>query len=77
MYFGWPGGEHWWQYPAASKQVSVAAVELAAVLKEIAATPGVTRLHVVAHSLGNSVLVEAIDRLTQIPRIELKLSATW
>jgi esterase/lipase superfamily enzyme len=67
VYFGWPGGEHWWQYPAASKQVSVAAVELAAVLKEIAATPGVTRLHVVAHSLGNSVLVEAIDRLTQDP----------
>jgi esterase/lipase superfamily enzyme len=67
MYFGWPGGEHWWDYPAASKQVAVAAVELAAVLKEIAGTSGVNRVHVVAHSLGNNVLVEAIDRLAHDP----------
>jgi esterase/lipase superfamily enzyme len=75
IYFGWPGGDHWWEYPSASKQVAVAATELATVVKAIAATPGVTKLHIIAHSLGNSVLVDAIEKLAQDPSLRTQTIA--
>ena len=65
IYFGWPGGEHWWEYPAATQQVMAAAQELASVLRLVATAAEVTKVHVVAHSMGNKVLVEAIALLAQ------------
>ncbi len=63
IYFAWPGGEHWWEYLAAVDQVETAANELAAVLRLLVRNGKVTKLHVIAHSLGNRVLAQAIDKL--------------
>jgi esterase/lipase superfamily enzyme len=63
IYFAWPGGEHWWEYIAAVDQVATAANELATLLRLLVRNGNVTTLHVIAHSLGNRVLAQAIDRL--------------
>jgi len=70
VYFGWPGGGHWWEYPDARKQVTPAAAELATLLKVLVESASITKLHVVAHSLGNRVLLEALDRLAIDPAMQ-------
>lgn len=63
IYFAWPGGEHWWEYIAAVDQVATAANELATLLRLLVRNRNLTTLHVIAHSLGNRVLTQAIDKL--------------
>jgi esterase/lipase superfamily enzyme len=75
IYFGWPAGEHWWEYPAAVDRVATAATDLGLLLKVLIATPSISALHVVAHSLGNRVLTQALDRLSTDPEFQVAVIA--
>ena len=60
--YAWAGQERWWRYGAALDEVPAASDKLATVVGEVVNRSGATRIHVVAHSLGNSVLVEALEK---------------
>jgi len=63
--YAWPGQERWWRYGAALDEVNAASDKLATVLRDIASRSGAARIHLVAHSLGNGVLVEALQKHRQ------------
>lgn len=65
MMFSWPSdyGPYGMWYPEAKSRTDWAAVSLAVFLREIAATTDVGTIHIVAHSMGASVLVQAMGKL--------------
>ncbi|HUE25091.1 MAG TPA: alpha/beta hydrolase [Bryobacteraceae bacterium] len=62
--FSWPGQDAWWRYPAAEDVVDASARQLAEFLTQtMAANQRLTAVNIIAHSMGNRILMAALDRL--------------
>lgn len=61
--FSWPSRERLWGYLSDSDTVDIAAGHLIEFLKKIVVETKVTKVHFVAHSMGNMVLLRALERL--------------
>ena len=62
--FSWPGQDAWWRYPAAEDVVDASARQLAEFLVQtMAANQRLTAVNIIAHSMGNRILMAALDRL--------------
>jgi tetratricopeptide (TPR) repeat protein len=63
--FSWPSQERMWGYLSDSDTVNIAADHLSDFLKKIVAETKVRKIHFVAHSMGNMVLLRALERVTR------------
>lgn len=61
--FSWPGQDAWWRYPAAEDVVDLSARQLEEFLLHTLAHERVKAVNVIAHSMGNRILMTALDRL--------------
>lgn len=61
--FSWPAQDAWWRYPAAEDAVNTSARQLGDFLLHMLANQRLTAVNVIAHSMGNRVLVSALERL--------------
>jgi esterase/lipase superfamily enzyme/Tfp pilus assembly protein PilF len=61
--FSWPSRERLWGYLSDSDTVQLAADHLKEFLEKIVAETKVTKIHFVAHSMGNMVLLRALERI--------------
>jgi esterase/lipase superfamily enzyme len=61
--FSWPGQDAWWRYPAAEDMVDTSARQLEYFLLNTLANERLAAVNVIAHSLGNRVLIRALERL--------------
>ena len=62
--FSWPGQNAWWRYMAAEDAVDVSARQLEEFLRATFANKRLNAVNIVAHSMGNRVLMTALDRLS-------------
>ncbi len=67
--FTWPSGNGDWYHPFSyfrtnQENEKTAADHLAEFLEKIAASTNATKIHVIAHSMGNTVLLDALDKLS-------------
>jgi esterase/lipase superfamily enzyme/tetratricopeptide (TPR) repeat protein len=63
--FSWPSQERLWGYLSDSDTVDIAADHLRDFLQKIVAATKVTKIHFVAHSMGNMVLLRALERIAR------------
>jgi esterase/lipase superfamily enzyme/Flp pilus assembly protein TadD len=63
--FSWPSQERLWGYFSDSDAVDIAADHLRDFLEKIVAETKVRKIHFVAHSMGNMVLLRALERVTR------------
>ncbi len=63
--FSWPSHGRFWGYFSDSETVNLAVGDLADFLKKIVAEAKPTKIHFIAHSMGNMVLLRALEKLTQ------------
>jgi esterase/lipase superfamily enzyme len=68
--FSWPAQDAWWRYWAAEDQALAAVAYLQDFLRAIALVSRPQRINVIAHSMGNRVLVNALSGLVQDPAIQ-------
>ena len=61
--YTWPSGEKLWQYPAAEGNARWTVPHFQKFLNQIAEQSGAQRIHLIAHSMGNRVLVDAVSGL--------------
>jgi esterase/lipase superfamily enzyme len=65
--FSWPVHEGWlawaWDYLSARDTVDIASEHLRQFLERIVAKTGATRVHFIAHSIGNMVLLRALEKI--------------
>lgn len=61
--FSWPSKGRFWRYGLDRAAADVAAHELVAFLRQFSDATGVARIHVVAHSMGNRVLLPALAEI--------------
>ena len=63
--FTWPSGDGYLSYFRTNQEnEKIAADHLAEFLEKIAASTNATKIHVIAHSMGNTVLLDALDKLS-------------
>jgi esterase/lipase superfamily enzyme len=63
--FTWPSGDGVLSYFRTNQEnEKIAADHLAEFLEKIAASTNATKIHVIAHSMGNTVLLDALDKLS-------------
>jgi esterase/lipase superfamily enzyme len=67
--YSWPSdtGEHPLGYTAAQNNSDWSAPHLEAFLRDVGARTGAQRIHLIAHSMGNRALVNALNRMPQGP----------
>jgi esterase/lipase superfamily enzyme len=63
--FSWPSAGHWWRYGTDRGTAAAAAASLAELLTWIAHSTHAERIHIIAHSMGNRVLLPALGRIDQ------------
>lgn len=63
MLFAWPGQDAWWRYLAAEDVVDLVSRDLEGVIVNLAQNENVGAINIVAHSMGNRVLKQALDRI--------------
>lgn len=61
--FSWPSQGRFWRYGLDRAAADAAAHELAAFLRQFREATGVARLHLIAHSMGNRVLLPALAEI--------------
>lgn len=61
--FSWPSKGRFWRYGLDRAAADAAAHELVAFLRQFSEATGVARLHVIAHSMGNRVLLPALAEI--------------
>jgi esterase/lipase superfamily enzyme len=61
--FSWPAQDAWWRYPAAEDVVDASARQLEEFLLDTFASQHLMAVNVIAHSMGNRVLMAALERL--------------
>ncbi|MDQ6765412.1 MAG: alpha/beta hydrolase, partial [Verrucomicrobiota bacterium] len=66
--FSWPSKGNWWQYRTDRAAAKNAGKSLAAFIRSVAATNGVEKIHIIAHSMGNRVLLAALKDITESPQ---------
>lgn len=63
--FSWPSGDGFWSYFHANQESEkIAADHLAEFLEKIVAKTNATKIHLIAHSMGNTVLLDALDKIS-------------
>lgn len=62
--FTWPATESVWSYGSARESAAVSRDALGKMLGEIAETPGIGKIHVLAHSMGTWLAMEALRERT-------------
>jgi esterase/lipase superfamily enzyme len=67
--FSWPAQDAWWRYLSAEDQATAAVPYLQEVLRGIATVGKPMAINVIAHSLGNRVVVNALSGLMQDPEM--------
>ena len=60
----WPAGDALWKYAIAEGNVEWTFRRLQEFLEEVAKNSGAERIHLIAHSMGNRVLLNALNGLT-------------
>jgi esterase/lipase superfamily enzyme len=65
--FSWPSQGEIWHYGADRSSADASARRLAEFLDKVAAATGAKKIHVIAHSMGNRVLLPALARLVADP----------
>lgn len=65
MFFSWPSANSVFSYVGDMTNMRWAAADLRDTLKFLLSAPGVSTVHLIAHSLGGSGLLEALDDLAQ------------
>lgn len=68
--FSWPSKRHFYWYSADSETARWAALSLAKFIDTIVEETGVTKCHVIAHSMGNRILIDAMTELATKPNYE-------
>lgn len=63
LLFAWPGQDAWWRYLAAEDVVEPVSRDLEHVIVDLAQNENVSAINIVAHSMGNRVLKQALDRI--------------
>jgi esterase/lipase superfamily enzyme len=58
--FSWPSKGNWWKYGADRASAGKATQSLVEFLHTVAATTGAEKIHIIAHSMGNRVLLPAL-----------------
>lgn len=61
--YSWPSDGVAMRYPSDEEEVRASRDEFLAFLKRLSSIPGLAKIHVAAHSMGNRLVVEAMDRL--------------
>jgi len=61
--FSWPSAGHWWRYGTDQVSADAAAASLTELLTWIAHSTQAERIHIIAHSMGNRVLLPALGRI--------------
>ena len=61
--FSWPGQDAWWRYPPAEDVVVSSARQLEEFLETTLRSQRVSAVNIIAHSLGNRVLMMALERI--------------
>jgi len=61
--FSWPAQEAWWRYPAAEDVVNASARQLEHFLRNTLADERLSAINVIAHSMGNRILLTALERM--------------
>lgn len=65
MFFSWPSANSVFSYVGDMTNMRWAAADLRDTLKHLLRAPGVSTVHLIAHSLGGNGLLEALDDLLQ------------
>ncbi|HEX4641528.1 MAG TPA: alpha/beta hydrolase [Chthoniobacterales bacterium] len=68
--YSWPSHDSLFEYDGDRAQAKVSAPRLQYFLERIARESGAQRIHLVAHSMGNELLVSALDGLARQPEIQ-------
>lgn len=63
--FSWPSKEDVWDYPADSKTADLAVPHLKHFLEKIVGEMGVTKIHFIAHSMGNKLLLRSLAQIVE------------
>jgi esterase/lipase superfamily enzyme len=64
-FYSWPSQGALKDYPADAASVEAATPHIIAFLSDLVAKSGATRVHVIAHSMGNRALLRALERLSR------------
>ena len=68
--YSWPSHDSLFQYDGDREQSKISAPRLQYFLERVARESGAQRIHLVAHSMGNELLVSALDGLARQPDIQ-------
>jgi esterase/lipase superfamily enzyme len=68
--FSWPAQDAWWRYTAAEDQATAAVPYLQEFIRGVVLAGKPKAINVIAHSMGNRVLVNAVHSVMQTPDIQ-------
>jgi esterase/lipase superfamily enzyme/tetratricopeptide (TPR) repeat protein len=61
--FSWPSRDSMWSYWYDRESAALAASHLKAFLEDVVVGTGAKRIHLIAHSMGNQVLLDALEKI--------------
>ncbi|WP_300531352.1 alpha/beta hydrolase [Maricaulis sp.] len=77
VFFSWPTGNSVAAYQESQNNVSVSARRLARFLEQVLAEAGDADVHLIAHSMGNRVLLQAMERIYEDDSAPLFAQVFW
>lgn len=77
VFYSWPTGNSFAAYQESQNNVPVAARRLARFLETVLAEANGADVHVIAHSMGNRVLLRAMERIYEDPGTPLFAQVFW
>jgi esterase/lipase superfamily enzyme len=64
--FSWPSRGTWWRYGTDRVSADAAAESLAAFISKVQSATGAEKIHIIAHSMGNRVLLPALAKIAKL-----------
>jgi esterase/lipase superfamily enzyme len=70
LFFSWPSQGNWYEYRRDEKQVRLAVPRLKQFLLDVARRSQASSIHLIAHSMGNRALTDALAEIAQVAEAE-------